>query len=405
MLRSGLRSGASIIAVMALAASTLSAGSAAQRPPAPRSQRPAAGRTPLSAHRFLGVPKRHANLTLIPVYDSTAPPTTPFLTLDEALKLKLVQVKEAPGGGQVNTLLVSNLSDRPLYLMAGEVVVGGQQDRSFGSDTLVPPKTEEMPVTVFCVEHGRWNGETQFARGAGGVAGADIRASAQDGAFPGSVSAGEAPAAQAPGAPAGNDGVAGPRAPQAGARPSRVSEAQRKVWDSVEAKNRKFKAKPASGTYREVLDLEGGEARKVVEPYTRALGGSLGSHPHLVGVVVAVNGRIVAADIFGDAGLFRKLWPKLLRSYAADAAENAPAKGRTTPAVTAAQARSFILAATRDASRAENKSKVSTTLRLDSRDATVYRLVPDTKAMGGFGGFGAGAGRAGAPVHESVIRK
>jgi hypothetical protein len=38
-----------------------------------------------------------------------------------------------------------------------------------------------------------------------------------------------------------------------------------------------------------------------------------------VGVVVAVNGEIVWADIFASTQLLQKYWPKLIRSYAAEA--------------------------------------------------------------------------------------
>jgi len=38
-----------------------------------------------------------------------------------------------------------------------------------------------------------------------------------------------------------------------------------------------------------------------------------------VGVVVAVNGRLIWADIFASTALLEKYWPKLIRSYAAEA--------------------------------------------------------------------------------------
>src|SRR5204863_8902849 len=38
-----------------------------------------------------------------------------------------------------------------------------------------------------------------------------------------------------------------------------------------------------------------------------------------VGVVVAVNGQIVWADLFASTNLLEKYWPKLVRSYAAEA--------------------------------------------------------------------------------------
>ena len=38
-----------------------------------------------------------------------------------------------------------------------------------------------------------------------------------------------------------------------------------------------------------------------------------------VGVVVAVNGRIIWADLFASTDLLAKYWPKLVRSYASEA--------------------------------------------------------------------------------------
>jgi hypothetical protein len=38
-----------------------------------------------------------------------------------------------------------------------------------------------------------------------------------------------------------------------------------------------------------------------------------------VGVVVAVNGEIIWTDVFASTNLLEKYWPKLVRSYAAEA--------------------------------------------------------------------------------------
>jgi len=46
-----------------------------------------------------------------------------------------------------------------------------------------------------------------------------------------------------------------------------------------------------------------------------------------VGVVVAVNGQIIWADIFASTNLLEKYWPKLVRSYAAEAVEQAHWRG------------------------------------------------------------------------------
>lgn len=345
---------------------------------------PAGAQTvPLDSHRTLGAPQTFRNLTLIPVYDSTARATGAYLTLDEGLKTKQVTVKEASDGGDVNTLYVSNASRKPLYVMAGEVVLGGQQDRCLGKDTLVPPGSRHVPVPVFCVEHGRWEGEGTFARSAGMAASTTIRASAEDGAF-------------AVGGVTQAYSTGGRRLPIAAAAPVAVSEAQQQVWDKVARKNAHFKATPASGTYRSVLTLAAGGAQATVTPYLKALGNSLGADPHLVGVAAAVNGRVVAADTFGDPTLFRRLWPKLLRSYAADAAENAPARGRVSPAVTAGQAKLFFARAADARQETQNRTALATTVRLETSDTLDYRLLPNV--------MGKPKGPAPA-LHENVLRK
>jgi len=54
-----------------------------------------------------------------------------------------------------------------------------------------------------------------------------------------------------------------------------------------------------------------------------------------VGVVAAVNGEIVWADVFASTSLLEKYWPKLVRSYAAEAL--LARAGHRSPRVAAAQ--------------------------------------------------------------------
>ncbi len=382
------------------------------------------GQFKLDGRRSLGAAKSYKNLTLIPVYDSAARSTDTYMTLDEGLKTKVVKVKESPQGGEVNTLYITNGGRKPLYLMAGEVVLGGQQDRCLGRDIIVPPDKRDQPVTVFCVEHGRWTGRKEFADSAKAVASWEIRASAQEGAFAAqrvtiadsasnrvtgrSSSAGLQTTGSARQAAVGgranriarSGAESGSRSPAFAAYSARVGEEQQKVWDNVEKKNRRFKAAPATGTYREVLNQSGGEAQKSIEPYVKALLGSLVPDARLVGVVAAVNGKVVSADIFGDPSLFRKLWPKLLRSYAADAAENAPATGQKISVAAPDDAKAFLVGASDAKSKMENRSDVSTTLRMETKSSLTYKIDAAGKpgtSMGG-GGFGGS-------VHTNVLRK
>ncbi len=375
----------------------------------------------LDAKRTLGKPQVFRNLTVIPVYDKTARSTDSYVTLDEGLKLKEVSVKESKSGGDVNTLYVTNESRKALYLMGGEVVLGGQQDRTLGRDTIVPPGKKDVPITVFCVEHGRWTGHREFDQSAPTVASAEIRGRAQNGEFfaarqaAGLSSSSSLGAGHAESSASGNisqsartnriaagSQAAGNRA-QRSASANPVGEAQQQVWDKVAEKNAKLKTESSTGSYRHALTLESGDAQKSVPSFLTALSSSLGTDPHLIGVVAAINGKVVAADIFSDPALFRKFWPKLLRSYASDAVEHTPESGKAISAVTASHAKDFLVTATDAKSKIENKSDISSTVRYESSQAVTYSLVPNAKPGAPAGGFGGAFG--GGAVHTGVLGK
>jgi hypothetical protein len=79
--------------------------------------------------------------------------------------------------------------------------------------------------------------------------------------------------------------------------------------------------------------MENNEVSKQVDAVAAPIQRSYSSVIHelrqrnAVGVVVAVNGRIIWADVFASTSLLEKYWPKLVRSYAAEAVEQAHWKG------------------------------------------------------------------------------
>lgn len=182
----------------------------------------------------------------------------------------------------MNELVLVNDSSRPLVLLAGEVVSGGKQTRIIGADMVIPPKSDPLPLTVFCVEHGRWTpGGASF--GAGGiVAQPSVRKEAQ------------------------------------------VSRDQSRVWESVAASAKSVGAAPPTSSYADVVnspkarrDLD--EATSSIEAeYERELRQQMRERG-AVGVVVAIDGDLVWTDVFPSPDLFRKYWPKLLRSYVMEA--------------------------------------------------------------------------------------
>jgi hypothetical protein len=271
---------------------------------------------PAPAYSLLN-PIRSGNLAVFPVVASKSYDTAEFLTLDEGLRSGEVVVTEAgqtrglirhrPGdssiihpqpvrGAEVNQLVLVNNSKRPLLLLAGEIVTGGKQDRVIGKDRIVPAESDPVDLSVFCVEPGRWvaaNGKNQFS--GGGVAG---------GVFASPGVRGSAMGAQS----------------------------QQQVWDNV-GKSKEALAMmvpaPAAAevnsttSYARVMDNKEVQQKvdSVAEPVQRNYESVIRQlrDKNAVGVVVAVNGEIVWADIFASTQLLQKYWPKLVRSYATEA--------------------------------------------------------------------------------------
>jgi hypothetical protein len=82
-------------------------------------------------------------------------------------------------------------------------------------------------------------------------------------------------------------------------------------------------AAPATTSYAQTMAAPGvqREVDKIAAPIQRDYQSIIGvlRRRNAVGVVAAVNGRIIWADVFASPALLEKYWPKLVRSYAAEA--------------------------------------------------------------------------------------
>jgi sulfur carrier protein ThiS len=265
-----------------------------------------AGEVPSRSGYKVLEPIRHGNLTVFPVVAAVSHDTQEFLTLDEGVRSGEVVVTEygnvqplmrrrpipiAHDGAQVNQLVLVNNSKRPLILLAGEIVTGGKQDRVIGKDRLVPAESDPIDLSVFCVEPGRWTATSaKFGSMGSAMAQPAIRAKAM------------------------------------GAKDqAQVWSEVRKQQAGISANLSASEAVAVNGTtsYARVM---GNEAVKqqvdsVAEPIQRSYQNLIQQlrDRNAVGVVVAVNGEIVWADIFASTNLLERYWPKLVRSYAAEA--------------------------------------------------------------------------------------
>jgi hypothetical protein len=289
-------------------------------------------------------PIRNGSLTVFPVVASKSYPTGEFLTLDEGLRSGDVVVTEYGNvrglirrhntspiphdSAEVNRLVLINNSKRPLLLLAGEIVAGGKQDRVIGKDRIVPPESDPIDLSVFCVEPGRW-----------------VATSANfgtSGATYGSAAGGSSNA----------------NASTLMAQPSVRAKAmgdkdQAQVWAEVRKEQQAITVEAApspaaadriTSTSSYAVVMENKDVRQEVDKIAKPIEQNYQSliqqlrDRKAVGVVVAVNGHVIWSDVFASTELLEKYWPKLVRSYASEAIVTQTKGGKAT----ISQAESFL---------------------------------------------------------------
>jgi hypothetical protein len=297
-----------------------------------------AGEQPSASGYKVLDPIRHGGLTVFPVVAPRSYPTGEFLTLDEGLRSGEVVVTEygnvrgllrrhnTPAlqhdSAEVNRLVLINNSKRPLLLLAGEIVAGGKQDRVIGKDRIVPAESDPVDLSVFCVEPGRWVASSEHF-GASGTTYASASAGAADGAVGGTLMAQPSVRAKA-----------------------MADKDQNQVWAEVRRQQQSISEEVAvsapsaagaltsTSSYARVMENKDvkekvDEVAKPIEQNYQSLIQQLRDRK-AVGVVVAVNGRIIWSDIFASTELLEKYWPKLVRSYASEAVVTRAKGGEAT---------------------------------------------------------------------------
>jgi hypothetical protein len=299
------------------------------------------------------------NLAVYLVHGDNVLATGNYLTLQEALEKKRIIVHET---GTVGQLAVENISeDAEVFLQAGDIVKGGRQDRVLAYDLVVPPQSGRVPIDSFCVEASRWQ-----KRGSEDAE----RFSSSSGQLPGKAL----------------------RLAVSSARQ------QAQVWEKVKEQQdrlgktlKKSLADPQSPSSLQ-LTLEDKELRDRIDGYIRKLEKAPARKKDVIGFVLAINGKVESAEIYGSSALMRKMWPKMLRAAAIDALGDLLPGRKFEPADLDA-VRSFLADRPKDV-QAETKTKVNDQFLVIVR-TTALRVSIETRELQ----------EGGALLHRSVIAR
>src|ERR1039457_605627 len=269
-------------------------------------------------------PFTHDNLSVF-LIQGTRPDAAKgkLLTLHEAMDAKKVVVYET---GTVNELSIQNQSSQDVYIQSGDIVKGGRQDRVLTTDLILPAHSGKLPISSFCVEHGRWTrrgneSAEQFGTSDKVVAFKQLKMAVHE------------------------------------------PNAQAKVWDEV-ANARQSLAATVTVTGAAVappamprstsmqMALESKPVVGATAAYIEDLAKIVDGRNDVVGFVYAINGALNSGDVYASNDLFRRMWPMLLQSSSTEALA-----ARATAAKTAPPDLATVKSILADADRARESSK------------------------------------------------
>ncbi len=268
---------------IAIAADTDGAQATPNAPSTSAGERRTAGQVILDqlASLRVGVGAAHAGMTVFPVFASSASaPVLRYSTLEQAIGAGVVEVVEQ-ASATVPELTLRNKGDVMIFVLDGEEVIGGRQNRIVNASFLIAANsTVTLPVT--CVEHGRWHDVSpRFSSGESMPYYMRVAKHRQ-------VSASLA-------------------------RTSRPLADQGATWDAIAEKQATTGTRSATGALHDIYRAQQETLGAWEEAFPYVAGA--------VGFIIGLGGQITGADLFDQPATAEALWPKLRRSYALDALE------------------------------------------------------------------------------------
>ncbi len=220
----------------------------------------------------VGEPQSYRGFALYPLYHPQGSRSRGYLGMDSALGRGELDLRER-NDGVVSEILASNNSNRFVFLMAGEILMGGKQNRILRSDVLLPPGCRDIVLSAYCVEKGRWR-ETHGTGflSEGYLSSSGVRATAAEGG------------------------------------------SQEEIWGEVDQALRLQGVR--SETSDHALVYQSSEYRERADEYKRRCRPVLRRDP--VGLVIVRGGHIAGAEIFVDSNLLEQYWGKIVDSYLSD---------------------------------------------------------------------------------------
>jgi len=250
----------------------------------------------------LDLEARFQNMTVFPLFNENGSGTK-YLSLDEALELRLIKVTEVSESGDVPNLLVANKGEIPILILAGEELVGAKQNRLVNATFLVPGLSN-LTVPVSCVEQGRWGYRGKEFKSERRMSSPNLRSKVEE-------------------------DVSYSLNAQEGFRAN-----QSRVWDEISAKSARLAVHSKTLAMGAIYESYDDQLKNYLENFPRSVGQT--------GFLASINERLAGMELFDTAENLGKYFDKLIQSYALDAIDLMRQKQHKSSQATGIKAESWL---------------------------------------------------------------
>jgi len=224
----------------------------------------------------------YKNLTVFPLLAPNGSKPD-YLTLEQGLDQRRVQITELDQAGSVPELKLLNKGKKKLLIVEGEELVGAKQNRIVNATFLVAANTE-IVIPVSCVEQGRWRYASDRFESGGKMMHASLRCSHQTHV---------------------RESLKQGRGFQSD---------QGEIWDDISAKLDRMRVSAPTRAMADAYDSYQENVSDYMENFQLI--------ECQTGAVFAIDGRVLGLESFGYSDTFARFFEKIVKSYALDALDS-----------------------------------------------------------------------------------
>jgi len=206
-----------------------------------------------------------------------------FISVHRAFNQNKIKVEEVSESGNVNELLVTNLSNEHIFIMDGDILRGAKQNRVSNTSIYIAPN-KKFFIPVSCVEQGRWSYDSDSFSPSDELVNRKIRAEKSRDIY-------------------GNRNR----------KPSREKHqaSQSKVWDNVMSCMMETDTSSRTQSYSDINRIKRGDYSNMI--------GKLKINNESNGLAYFIEGKLTGVEIFNRTDVYQDYFQKILMAVAMDA--------------------------------------------------------------------------------------